>query len=334
MRHLAIHPRDADLGNDSLFWDAGPDEALVRSLDELGQMVPALVEIVDDRPRLLAGRRRALALRRLPGRTLASLVLKWPGPECGMSAPVWRGMVYLASNLGRAVSEAMLVQAGRYFLRHLPVADFLRLAGPYLGQALAAGSRRLTAWLDLPPRADALLFEGRVPLAGAPALAGMEERDFAALWPWLTAARWSANTLAAFVTPLREAARASGRPLSQVVRQALGGQAPGPDLSPNDLIAGLGVAARRTRYPVLTDLERRFEETARRIVRGTDFTLRPSRGFESDAVTLELKAGDAATLARAAAALSRMAADPGFEDLWSLARGEAEGDAGGDGHDR
>jgi hypothetical protein len=90
--------------------------------------------------------------------------------------------------MGRAVSEAMLVQAGRYFLRHLPMADFLRLAGPYLGQALAAGSRRLAVWLDLPPRADALLFEGRVPLAGAPALAGMGEDDLSALWPWLRAA--------------------------------------------------------------------------------------------------------------------------------------------------
>jgi hypothetical protein len=49
-------------------------------------------------------------------------------------------------------------------------------------------------------------------------------------------------------------------------------------------------------------------------------------------VTLELKAGDAATLARAAEDLSRMAADPGFEDLWSLARGEAG--ANGDAHAR
>jgi hypothetical protein len=224
------------------------------------------------------------------------------------------------------------------------VPEFLRLPGPYLGQALAAGSRRLTAWLGLPPAADALLFSGRVPLAGASVLSGMDERDVAALLPWLTAARWSANTLAAFVTPLREAARASGRTLEETAGEALEGLVPGPDLSPNDLLARLAAAARQARYPVLADLERRFERAARRIVRGTDFTLRPSRGFESDAVTLELKAGDPATLARAAADLSRMAADPGFEALWSLARGEAPddagtgppepGDPGGDTHDR
>ncbi len=322
MRHLAIHPRDADLSSGSLFWDTEPDDALCRSLDEMGQMVPALAEIVDDRPRLLAGRRRALALRRLPGRTLAAMVLEWPGPGCGLSPEVWRGMVYLATNMGRAVTEAMLVQAGRYFQKHVPIPDVVRLAGPYLGQALAAGPRRLTAWLALPPAADGLLFSGHVPLAGAKALAGMDEHDLTALWPWLFAARWSANTLAAFVTPLREAARASGRTLAQVAEVALAGLVPGPDLSPNDLLSRLTAAARQTRYPTLTGLEERFERAARGITRDTGFVLRPSRGFESDAVTLELRAADKTTLAQAAADLARMAADPGFEELWSLARGD------------
>lgn len=327
MQHLAIHPRDADVSGDSLFWDSPPDDALARSLAEMGQMVPALAEIVDDRPRILAGRARVLALRRLPGRTLEARIIAWPGPGCGASPEVWRGLVYLASNMGRAVDEAMLVKAGRYFAAHIPVPEFLRLAGPYLGPALRAGSRRLTDWLSLPPAADELLFSGAVPLAGAQVLAGMDGDDLAALRPWLTAARWSANTLTRFVTPLREAARASGRRLSETAGEGLAGVGTDQGLSPNDLIARLAAAAKRARYPVLTDLEERFAALARGISRGTAFTLSPSRGFESDAVTLELRAADAATLRQAAADLARMAAHPDWQALWSLARGQDAHDA-------
>ncbi|NDY56410.1 chromosome partitioning protein ParB [Desulfovibrio sulfodismutans] len=333
MQHLAIHPRDADVSGESLFWDNPPHEALARSLAEMGQLVPALAEIVDDRPRILAGRARVLALRRLPGRTLDARIIAWPGPDCGHSPEVWRGLVYLASNMGRAIDEAMLVKAGRYFSAFVPAPEFVRLAGPYLGPALASGSRRLTDWLSLPEKADELLFTGTVPLAGAQALAGMDREDLDALWPWLTAARWSANTLARFVTPLREAARASGRSLSETADTALAGVGADQGLSPNDLIARLSAAAKSARYPVLTDLEERFAALSRGISRGTAFTLHPSRGFESDAVTLELRAADAATLRQAAADLARMAAHPDWQALWSLARGQEAHDAspGGDG---
>lgn len=327
MQHLAIHPRDADVSGASLFWDAPPGEALVRSLDELGQMVPALAEIVDDRPRILAGRARALALRRLPGRTLAARVMAWPGPGCGHSPEVWRGLVYLASNMGRHIDEAMLVKAGRYFAAHVPVPEFVRLAGPYLGPALAAGSRRLTDWLSLPETADELLFSGAVPLAGSAALARMTRDEIEVLRPWLTAVRWSANTLARFVTPLREAARAAGRSLAATAGEALAGVRPDQGLSPNDLIARLSAAAKSARYPVLTGLEERFTALSRGISRGTRFTLSPSRGFESDAVTLTVQAAGAADLATAAADLTRLAAHPDWPALWSLARGQESGDA-------
>jgi len=336
VQHLAIHPRDADVTGDSLFWNTPPDDALTRSLAEMGQLVPALAEIVDDRPRILAGRARALALRRLPGRTLDARIIAWPGPDCGHSPEVWRGLVYLASNMGRAVDEAMLVKAGRYFSAFVPVPEFVRLAGPYLGPALASGSRRLTDWLSLPKKADELLFSGTVPLAGAQVLAAMTREDLDALWPWLTAARWSANTLARFVTPLREAARASGRSLSETAATALAGVGADQGLSPNDLLARLAAAAKNARYPVLTDLEERFAALSRGVSRGTSFTLSPSRGFESDAVTLELRAADAATLRQAAADLARMAGHPNWPALWSLARGQEAHDASqgdGGGHD-
>jgi hypothetical protein len=336
VQHLAIHPRDADITAESLFWDAPPGDDLLRSLESLGQMVPALAEIVDDRPRILAGRARVLALRRLPGRTLAARVVAWPGPECGLSPPVWRGLIYLASNMGREVTEAMLVKAGRYFTAHVPAPEFFRLAGPYLGPAVTGGMRRLTQWLELPAAADDLLYSGTVPLAGASALAGMRPEELCALRPWLGRVRWSANTLSRFVTPLREAARASGLPLAEAARQALSDVRLGEDLSPNDRIARLAQAARAARYPVLTDLEERFAALSRGVARGTAFALHPSRGFESDAVTLEAKIADRAALARAAADLAELAGRPGWEALWSVARDQEADEAprgGGDGRD-
>lgn len=327
VQHLAIHPRDADITGESLFWDAPPDGALAASLEDMGQLVPALAEIVDDRPRILAGRARVLALRRLTGRTLDARVVAWPGPECGQSPPIWRGLVYLASNMGRAPDEAMLVKAGRYFTAHVPVPEFLRLAGPYLGQALAAGSRRLAQWLELPAAADDLLFSATVPLAAAPVLSGLSPGELEALRPWLSGVRWSANTLGGFVTPLREAARAARRPLAETIRQALARADLDASLSPNDRLARLTRAARGERFPVLTGIEERFAALSRGLVKGTPFTLHPSRGFESDAVTLEVRIAGRESLDRAAADLARLAGRGDWEALWSVAHGQEDGDA-------
>jgi hypothetical protein len=159
----------------------------------------------------------------------------------------------------------------------------------------------------------------------------MPPEEIAALRPWLGRVRWSANTLARFVTPLREAARTSGRPLAETVRQVLSGLDLGPDLSPNDRIARLAQAARTVRYPVLTDLEERFAALSRGMARGTAFTLHPSRGFESDAVTLTAQVTDAASLDRAAADLAALAGHPDWRALWSVARGQEAGPASPDG---
>ena len=232
MQPLFLHPRDIDLSAPHLFWAAPPDAALTDSLAALGQVTPALVLETDGRPILAAGSRRAAALRELKGRTLCALAL----PEADPDAPAHPlspdggplplalrlGLVYLASNLGRAVTDAMAAAAGRYFAPLVGVDGFLALAGP---QLFAPGDRRgrlVARWLALPPALDALLASGHVPLGAGERLAALAPDDLDAFMPLLAAVRWSRGSLSAALGFLTEAARLAGEtPAATLTRSGL-----------------------------------------------------------------------------------------------------------------
>ena len=80
----------------------------------------------------------------------------------------------------------------------------------------------------------------------------------------------------------------------------------GRGLSPNDLAAGLLAALRRMRYPATTSLEARFAILARELTRGSRVRLKPSQGFEADAVTVEVTVRGAEDLTEAAGRLAAM----------------------------
>ena len=325
MQSLFLYPRDVDTDAPHLFWSAPPDPALLLSLDRLGQTTPALVIAAEGRPILAAGSRRALALRELRGRTLAAMAvtqdsMAGDGPD--LPQPLWLGLLYLASNMGRAVTEAMLVAAGRYFTAYGSPDDFLSLAGPYL---FAPGDRRgrlVLRWLDLPPACDALLASGHVPLGAGELLAGCDGDTLTALRPLLSALRWSRANLQNALSWLTEAATLAGdRPAALLARcGAL--ELAGRGLSPNDLTAGVLAALRRLRYPATTTLEARFAALSRELVRGSRVKLKPSQGFEADTVTVELVVRRPAELSKAAAELAAMAASPVLPKLLTVAREE------------
>jgi len=332
---LFLHPRDLDIAAPHLFWAAPPDTALLVSLDRLGQTTPALVAATDGRPILVAGSRRAAALRELRGRTLAAVAVDLaappnpdapdaPGsPGAELPLPLRLGLLYLASNLGRAVTDAMAVAAGRYFAAHGPVDDFLALAGPYL---FAEGDRRarlVAGWLGLPPAWDALLAAGNVPLGAAGRLAGLDADTLAAILPLAGAVRWSRGSLDNALTWLGEAARLAGEPPAALLARSGAMDLPGRGLSPNDLSAGLLAALRRLRYPSLTTLEARFAALSREVLPGgSRVKLHPGQGFETDAFTLETTIRRPEDLARAAADIQAMAGAPALPRLLAVARTE------------
>jgi hypothetical protein len=261
------------------------------------------------------------------GRTLAAVVLE-PAELADQSPdlpwPLRLGLLYLASNLGRVVSEAMLVAAGRYFTARADVAAFLSLAGPYL---FAPGDRRarlVADWLALPPALDGLLASGQLPLAGAGVLTGCDADTLAALAPLLAAVRWSRANLDNLVTWLLEAARLAGEPPAVLLGRSGALDLPGRGLSPNDLTAGLQAALRRLRFPATTTLEARFASLSRELTRGGRVKLRPSQGFEADSLTVEVTVRRPEDLGQAAAELAAMAESPVLPRLLHLAGDEDE----------
>ncbi len=326
MQPLFLHPRDLDLDAPHLFWAAPPDAALADSLAALGQTTPALAFAGEGRPVLAAGARRALALREMRGRVLAAVVLEEPDMEPDLAAlpPALRlGAVYLASNLGRSVTDAMAVAAGRYFVA---------AGGPEAYEALAAprlfpeGDRRralVGQWLALPPELDALLASGHLPLGAAGRLAGLDAASRQALAPLFHAVRWSRANLDNALTWLVEAARLTGEPPAAVLGRCGALELPGRGLSPNDLAAGVLSALRRARYPATTTLEARFASLSRAVTpRGSKARLSPSQGFEADAVTVTATAKSPQELARIAADIAAMAAAPELPRLLRVAHDE------------
>lgn len=327
MQSYFFHPRDLETTAGHLFWSAPPDEALVRSLDRLGQMTPALVVFDGDRPVLAAGSRRASARRQLRGRSLAAVV---PEPDevspalAALPQALRLGVAYLASNLGRAVTDPMLAAAGRYFLAHGSWADCETLAGPYLFAPGDRRARQLARWLTLPPALDALLASGHLPLAAAGALADCDPATLAAFAPLFAAVRWSRANLEKVLVWTREAAAMTGETPAAVLGRSEALSLSGRGLSPNDLTAGVMAAVRRMRYPATASLEARFTVISRELTRGSRLRLKPSQGFEADAVTVELTARSPAELAAAADRLTAMAGHPDLPRLLHLAEDEGE----------
>jgi hypothetical protein len=334
---LFLHPRDIDLSAPHLFWAAPPDAALTDSLAALGQVTPALVLETDGRPILAAGARRAAALRELKGRTLCALALPEADPDEGhplapdggpMPLALRLGLVYLASNLGRAVTDAMAAAAGRYFAPLVGADGFLALAGPLLFAPDDRRGRLVARWLALPPALDALLAFGHVPLGAGERLAALAPDDLQAFMPLLGAVRWSRGSLSAALGFLTEAARlADETPAAALARSGLL-DLPGRGLSPNDLTAGLLAGLRRLRYPAVTTLEARFTALSRELSRGSRVKIRPSQGFESDSATFEVTVKNRQELSKAAADLAAMAAAPALPRLLAVAREEPEDEAG------
>lgn len=335
MQPLFLHPRDLDIAAPHLFWAAPPDDALTQSLATLGQTTPALVVETGGRPILAAGSRRAAALRERRGSVLCALAVSLDGPEdadepdTAITPAVRLGLLYLASNLGRTVTDAMAVAAGRYFAAESGIDDTLRLAGPYLFAPDDRRGRLLAQWLALPPTLDALLASGHVPLGSAGLLAALPPETLYALMPLLAAVRWSRGSLSGALTWIAEAARLAGEPAGVLLARSGATELLGRGLSPNDLTAGVLAALRRLRYPLLTTLEARFAALSRDLARGSRVKVKPSQGFESDTVTLEVTVKNPAELAKASTDMAAMALSPVLPRLLTVAHAEGpDGESG------
>lgn len=302
---ISRHPAASiDVSGPWLFWPAEPSVALRRSLERHGQLLPVLVDRSEGSPLLVAGAARVAVLAEA-GRDALCI-------DVGPLDMAGRGLAYLQSNIGRELTDRLVVAAMRYF-RAVPSSD---MAPVFELLGLEPRSKRLRlveAWLGLPAHWDRLL-DG-VPLACAELLAGFSARDLAALEPLFDGLSWSRGNAVNLLTWLRETCLRDGTDAAGLLQDCGVGDILAEGLSPKDAMARISQQIRQHRFPRLCGLEKEFTEAARRVAAGTRWRIVQPDQFESDTVEMTVRARNVDEIRAASAELARMAAR---EDLAAL----------------
>jgi ParB family chromosome partitioning protein len=300
---------DIEAGGPWLFWSAPPSEALRRSLERDGQLVPVLVDASPPRPVLVAGAARLTALTDA-GREALCLDL---GPLDDLA----RGLAYARSNLGRELTDGQVVAAMRYFAS-LPQAD----PGPALEVlGLEPRSKRLRlvrSWLTLPRHWDLFLNAGSVPLACADLLEGLSPVGLQTLEPLFAGLSWSRGNAVNVLTWLKEACARDGVGVGEILDSCGVGEILAVGLSPKDAMGRITQEVRLRRFPRLSDMERDFSEAARRVGTGTRWRITQPDLFESNAVEFSARPTSPAGLRELSAELARIAARDDLDALFPL----------------
>ena len=304
-----IPAADVEADGPWLFWSAPPSEALRRSLERDGQIVPVLVDASSPRPVLVAGAAR-LAVLADAGREALCLDL---GPLDDLA----RGLVYARSNLGRELTDGQVVAAMRYFAS-LPQAD-QGSALDVLG--LEPRSKRLRlirAWLALPRHWDAFLAAGSVPLACADLLEGLPPAALQALEPLFAGLSWSRGNAVNVLTWLKEACARDGIGVGEFLDACGVDEILAAGLSPKDAMSRITQEVRLRRFPRLSAMERDFAEAARRVGAGARWRIVQPDLFESNAVEFSARPTSPAALRELSAELARIAARDDLDALFPL----------------
>ena len=296
---------------DHLFWAAAPDNGLAESIREFGQIAPILARDADRGMELVAGHSRLQVLRQQGGLALARMV------EAPTALDL--GLLYLADNAQRTLTDGMRLAALRYFRPLMDGKNMVSDILPRLGiKPKSKDARLLLAWLDLPADWQDRLDRGCVPLAGGEILARMDPADRENVAPLFDNLTWSRSNGVNVLTWLYEAGKMAGTPLAEVLDRAKLPEILDQGLSPKDAIARLTTAARLVRYPHLSALRDDFDRAAREITAGTGWRLTQPNNFETGGAELSIQVRTPEQLARAADDLKTMAGLSPWNTLWNL----------------
>ena len=300
---------------DHAFWTDEPDQALMDSLAEHGQLNPVLVRDAPDGPTPVAGFARIAALRQTDRPALLRTVVA--------DTPLDRALFYLADNSHRTLDDAMRVAALAHFR---PLVDHDRLSTdilPRLGVApKSKDARLLLTWLDLPETWRDHLAAGRVPLAAGTALIRMAPDDLDAVAPLFAELSWSRSNGVNLLAWLYETGRMRGEPVETVMQHAGMNDLLDGNLSPKDVMRKLVATAHQVRHPHFAALQSRFERTARELTAGTRWRIEQPNHFETGGADLRVQVKTPEELARSVEELETMATQPQWDALWKL--GERE----------
>jgi ParB family chromosome partitioning protein len=311
VRHgvFSIPAVDVEAGGPWLFWSVPPSDALRRSLERDGQLVPVLVDASRPRPALVAGAARLAALADA-GRDALCLDL---GPLDDLA----RGLAYARSNLGCELTDGQVVAAMRYFAS-LQRADWDQVLEVLGLESRSKRLRLIRAWLNLPRHWDVFLAAGSIPLACADLLEGLPQGCLQALEPLFAGLSWSRGNAVNVLTWLKEARARDGGGVGEILDACGVGEILAAGLSPKDAMGRITQEVRLRRFPRLSGMEREFSEAARRIGAGTRWRITQPDLFESNAVEFSARPASPAGLRELSAELARIAARDDLDALFPL----------------
>lgn len=304
---------EADINGNWILWPQEPDESLIESFSKFGQIVPVIAVRENNRVKIVAGYRRALAAQKL-GMALKVVFIE--------ANPVQRAMIYMQENFGRTIDDSMRLAALRYFSPLIDQKSIKDEVAPLLGIRPKSRDMKLwTAWLELPEDYDNLLCSGSIPLAAATLLRTFSPNDLSVLKQFFENLSWSRSNAVNFLTWLYESAKLRGKTLAEIVAEE--NLTPRRlDENPKDAAARIAAHARRIRYPHLSDLETQFSTISTGISSGTGWRISSSGNFENGDSEILFRIRSRSDLEKALSSLNDLSASPEWEKLWNLGREE------------
>lgn len=272
---LHEYPADRiDMGSSSLFWKREPDDRLTYSLQAHGQCIPILVEPDQGVFRLVAGQRRVQALAELGQSVIACHVQPLTSWE--------RGLVFLNSNIGQPLDDALMIRALRYFASS---GGELEDIAPLLGvESRSRQWQLMLQWMDIPPLWDDLLELGHVPLALGRILSRFSSEGLCAVEPLFRELSWSKNNAVHLVTWIWELSRCKKMSPEALLDELKLDAVLHLDLSPKDMMLRVLTVVRNERFPRLSALENKFKNKAAEVTEGSRWRLVQPDRFETGAV--------------------------------------------------
>lgn len=296
---------------DHLLWSTKPDESLIKSIREFGQVAPVLAQETDKGLELIAGHARLEACRQTNELVLIRM--------CIASNEINKGLLYLADNSERVLDDGMRLKALQYFHKLMDdkalKADIL----PRLGiKPKSKDAKLLLLWLELPTIWQTHLGNGFVPLAAGATLSRMNDDDRTAVEPLFSGFSWSRSNAVNILTWLFEASKMQDIPVVEVMQQAGINEILKQGLSPKDAISRLTATVKIFRYPEISKLQDSFNKAASEITAGTRWRMNQPNNFETGGAELTIQVKDAAQLKQATQDLQTMTGLSPWNDLWKL----------------
>ncbi len=308
----SLSPAEIDCSGPWLLCPENPEETLIPSLKEHGQLVPVLAVKESGKTLLIAGRSRVAAASKLGLDVLVRYI--------EAADDTAKAVLHLEENCTRSVDESLKLATMRFFSARMDSADLAETAAPLM--SLKPKSRDMKFWLDwmeLTPEYDEFLRLGHIPLAAVSVLIKLDAADRKALIRFFEKLSWSRSNAVNFLTWLYETSRREKKSIADLI-SANSFEPAGQKESPKDAVGRFCKAAKELRYPQLSELEGTHNRIVSELCAGTKWQVLPVGNFETGEVMIQTRFKNREMMSKAIADLESIADSSGWDGLFELGR--------------